>query len=78
MPDALLTAEEVAALLGTTDRTVRRWRKSGRLRAAKRVGGAYLFAAAEVARVMQTPRPKVGRPAVVATQPDELPLGQAS
>lgn len=72
MPDALLTAEEVAALMGTTDRTVRRWRETGRIRAAKRVGVAYLFAAAEVARVMQAPRPRQGRPPI-PPQAEQLP-----
>jgi excisionase family DNA binding protein len=64
VPDALLTTEEVASLQGVTDRTIRTWVKLGRIRPAKRVRGGYLFAASEVRRVMDTPRPRRGRPPV--------------
>jgi excisionase family DNA binding protein len=78
MADALLTTEEVAALLEVTPRTVRRWLDSGRIHVAKRVGQAYLVSASEVARLIRQPRPRLGRPPMIRTQRDELPLGQAS
>jgi excisionase family DNA binding protein len=56
LPVALLTVQEVAALLRTSPRTVRRWANEGRLRAV-RIGRSIRFRADDLAHLI----PKVSK-----------------
>jgi excisionase family DNA binding protein len=57
--DALMTTAEAAALLGVTDSRVRQYIMDGRLREARRIGGAIMLERRDVEALVRLPR---GRP----------------
>lgn len=81
VPDVyLFTTGEAAAALGVDVKTIVRWVKNGRMKAAKRITigrGVYIFTGDEIARVAALPKLRRG-PKPVPPQGDELPLEDAS
>ena len=52
-PERYLKTREVTDLLGVTDRTLRRWRQKGVLRASK-IGGVVRYGMTDLERAMGT------------------------
>lgn len=59
--EPLLRTAQVAALLRTSDRTIRTWAEAGKLTYIKTLGGRRLFPASGVMRVMKTMRGATAR-----------------
>lgn len=52
----LLTIKEIAALMGVTTKTVRRWEEEGKIKAIRTMGGHRRFNKYEVLKMMETQR----------------------